>query len=135
MPYHMKDFRDSQDRSAWIVAAGLAGRIDTAMPVFFDPLPNRANDEEDPCDGFGKPNDPITRIIHTLRFIKTAFSAAPANGKTLFKGVIKAATVMHGTRTESNGYSFIVGTIFTILFKSHSLASSVFLYSGFTRQT
>lgn len=81
-----------------------------AMPVYFDPLPAGSYEKVDPCNGFGKPNNPITRVIQTLKLIKTAFSSASANDKTNIQVVIEAITNMHGTRTESNVYSFIVGT-------------------------
>ena len=109
-PYPIKELRDFQVRGAWIIAVGLAKGIHAAMPIFFDPLPLGAHDGLDPCSGFGKPNNPITRVIRTLKLIQTAFSTASANDKKNIDVVIRAITVMHGTRTESNVYSFIVGT-------------------------
>ena len=108
--YPIRDLRDAQVRGAWIIAVGMADSIEIAMPIYFDPLPLGSHDEVDPCNGFGKPNNPITRVIQTLKLIKTAFSSAPANDKKNIQAVIDAITNMHGTRTESNVYSFIVGT-------------------------
>ena len=80
------------------------------MPIFFDPLPPGAHDGLDPCRAFGKPKNPITRVIRTLKLIRTAFDTADANVKKNIDVVIKAITVMHGTRTESYVCSLIVGT-------------------------
>ena len=110
IPYPIKTLRDAQVRGSWIIAAGLAGSVDMAMPIYFDPLPSGSHDSVDPCGGFGRPNNPITRLINVLKLIKAAFSPASANDKRNIEVVIKAITVMHGTRTESNVYSFIVGT-------------------------
>lgn len=109
-PYPIKELRDAQVRGAWIIAAGIAGSIDMAMPIYFDPLPAGSHNELDPCNGLGKPNNPITRVIQTLKLIQTAFSSASTNDKKNIQVVIDAITNMHGTRTESNVYSFIVGT-------------------------
>ena len=109
-PYPTLELRDAQVRGDWVIAAGIVGSIDMAMPIYFDPLPAGSHDEVDPCKGFGKPNNPITRVIQTLKLIRTAFSSASANAKKNIQMVIDAITNMHGTRTESNVYSFIVGT-------------------------
>ena len=109
-PFPIKELRDFQVRGAWIIAVGLAKGIHAAMPIFFNPLPPGTHDGLDPCRGYGNPNNPITRVIRTLKLIQTAFSTASANDKKNIDVVIKAITVMHGTRTESNVYSFIVGT-------------------------
>ena len=109
-PYPILELRDAQVRGAWIIATGIAGSIDMAMPIYFDPLPAGSHDGVDPCNGFGKPKNPITRVIQTLKLIRTAFSTASANDKKNIQVVIDAITNMHGTRTESNVYSFIVGT-------------------------
>ncbi|KAF6233324.1 hypothetical protein HO173_008448 [Letharia columbiana] len=110
MPYPIKDLRDARVRGAWRIAVGIAGSIHMAMPVFFDPSPSESHDKADLCAGFGKPNNPITRVIQTLKPIKTAFASASTNDKKNTQVVIGAITIMHGTRTESNIYSFIVGT-------------------------
>lgn len=110
VPYPIKDLRDAQVRGAWIIAAGIAANIEMAMPIYFDPSPSGSHDEVNPCDGFGEPNNPITRVINTLKLIQTGYTAAPANDQKNIQVVIDAITVMHATRTESNVYSFIVGT-------------------------
>lgn len=108
--YPIENLRDAQVRGSWIIAAGLAASVDMAIPIYFDPLPSGSRDSVDPCDGFGEPNNPITRLIKTLKLIQAAFSSASANDKKNIEVVINAITVMHVTRTESNVYSFIVGT-------------------------
>ena len=110
IPYPIKDLRDAQVRGSWIIAAGMAAKIDMAMPIYFDPLPPGSHDSVNPCDGFGKPNSPLTRVLQTLKLIQKAFSSASANDQKNIEVVIKAITMMHGTRTESGVYNFIVGT-------------------------
>ena len=110
IPYPIKNLRDAQVRGSWIIAAGMGGKIDTAMPIYFDPLPPGSHDSVDPCDGFGQPNSPLTRVLQTLKLIQNAFSSASANDQKNIEVVIKAITMMHGTRTESGVHNFIVGT-------------------------
>ena len=88
----------------------MAGKIDIAMPIYFDPLPPGSHDSVDPCDGFGKPNSPLTRVLQTLKLIRKAFSSASANDQKNIEVTIKAVTMMHATRTESGVYNLIVGT-------------------------
>ena len=110
IPYPIKNLRDAQVRGSWIIAAGMAGKIDIAMPIYFDPLPPGSHDSVDPCDGFGQPNSPLTRVLQTLKLIQNAFSSASANDQKNIEVVIKAITMTHGTRTESGVANFIVGT-------------------------
>jgi hypothetical protein len=99
-------------RGAWIIAVGIAAAtISPAVPVYFDPLPTDSNDSVDPCDGFGEPNSPLTRVLNTLKLIKTAYaSSGTVREKLNIQATINAVTMMHGTRTESNVTSFIIGT-------------------------
>ena len=108
--YPIESLRDARVRGAWIIAAGMASDIVGALPIYFDPLPAESDDSVDPCDGFGEPNSPLTRVIQTLKLIQKAFSSAPANDQKNIQIVIDAITVMHGTKTESNVASLIVGT-------------------------
>ena len=91
-------------------AVGLAKTADLAMPIYFDPLPPGSHDSVNPCSGFGRPNSPLTRVLQTLKLIKAAFSSASANDKKNIEVVINAIMMIHGTRTESGVYRFIVGT-------------------------
>ncbi|KAL2047634.1 hypothetical protein N7G274_000676 [Stereocaulon virgatum] len=112
IPSPIKSQRDAHVRGAWIIAVGIsAATISPAVPVYFDPLPNDSSDSVDPCDGFGKPNSPLTRVLNTLKLIKTAYAlSGTASEKLNIQATINAVTMMHGTRTESNVKSFIVGT-------------------------
>ena len=110
IPYPIKNLRDAQVRGSWIIAVGMAAQIDMAMPIYFDPLPPGSHDSVDPCDGFGRPNSPITRVLQTLKMIQKAFLSASANNRRNIDVVIKAITMMHATRTESGVYNFIAGT-------------------------
>ena len=88
----------------------MAREIDMTMPIYFDPLPPGSHDSIDPCDGFEKPNGPLTRVLQTLKLIQKAFSSASANDQINIEVTIKAITMMHATRTESGVYNFIVDT-------------------------
>ena len=112
IPYPIKNLRDAQVRGSWIIASGMAGNIDMAVPIYFDSLPPGSHGSVDPCDGFGKPNSPLTRVLQTLKLIQKAFSSASANDQKNIEVVIKAIAMMHATRTESGVYNFIVGTNF-----------------------
>lgn len=114
--YPIESLRDSQVRGSWIIAVGLAKTADLAMPIYFDPLPPGSHDSVNPCSGFGRPNSPLTRVLQTLKLIKAAFASASANDKKNIEVVINAIMMMHGTRTESGVYSFIVGTdLYTVV--------------------
>ena len=108
--FPITNLRDAQVRGSWIVAVGMARNSGMAMPIYFDPLPPGSYDSVDPCVGFGKPNSPLTRVIQTLKLIKEAFSMASANDQKNIDVVIRAITLMHGTRTESGVPNLIVGT-------------------------
>ena len=99
-------------RGAWIIAVGIAeATIVPAVRLYFDPIPTDSNDSVDPCNGWGKPDRPLTRVLNTLKLSKTAYaSSGTAKEKLNIQATIDAVTMMYGTRTESNVKSFIIGT-------------------------
>lgn len=110
VPYPIHDLEDASVRGAWIIAVGMNQSTTMAMPLYFDPTLSGSYDEVNPLDGLGRQNNPLTRVLQTLKLIKRAFSSASANDKTKIQAVIDSITEMHKTQSESSECDFSLDT-------------------------